>query len=214
MLSQQPTSDLPNVAFLDFEASSLGKHGYPIEVAWVLATGEEESHLIQPAPSWVDWDTKAETIHGISRDLLKAEGHPVEEVAQRMVSILSSHCLYVTAPSWDGKWLSRLLRGAGLPRHALRLHDTELAHRRVVREVLLSSSVPAALHKSIMQSILSQAEQHDDELGPAVHRALADARREHRLWLDIRRRTDEIVMRLGNPAYVLGAHEAVGQSPE
>jgi hypothetical protein len=29
-------------AFLDFEASSLGRHGFPIEVAWVFENGVEE----------------------------------------------------------------------------------------------------------------------------------------------------------------------------
>jgi hypothetical protein len=60
--------DLSKIAFLDFEASSLGKQGYPIEVAWVFANGEEESHLIRPAEAWTDWDVKAGRIHGISRE--------------------------------------------------------------------------------------------------------------------------------------------------
>ncbi|MBJ6124655.1 transcriptional regulator [Microvirga splendida] len=184
--------DLPKIAFLDFEASSLGKHGYPIEVAWVLSTGEEESHLIRPDPTWTDWDTKAETIHGLSQERLRAQGAPVAVVAQRMMSALAGHALYATAPSWDGKWLSRLLRAAGLPRHALRLKDTEAVHRQTIHEVLLGMSVPADLHDGIMKKVLSQAQRKDDELGPAEHRALADARREQRLWLDIRRRTREI----------------------
>lgn len=183
--------DLPKIAFLDFEASSLGKHGYPIEVAWVLSTGEEESHLIRPDPTWTDWDLKAETIHGLSQERLYAEGAPVTDVAERMMSALAGHALYATAPSWDGKWLSRLLRAAGIPRHALRLQDTEAVHRQTIHEVLLGMSVPAGLHDGIMKKVLSQAQRKDDELGPAEHRALADARREQRLWLDIRRRTQE-----------------------
>lgn len=188
--------DLPKIAFLDFEASSLGKHGYPIEVAWVLSTGEEESHLIRPDPAWTDWDLKAETIHGLSRDRLHAEGAPVADVAQRMMSVLTGYALYATAPSWDGKWLSRLLRTAGLPRHALRLQDTEAVHRQTVHEILLGMRVPADLHHGFMEKVLSQAQRKDDELGPAEHRALADARREKRLWLDIRHRTHEIAGRL------------------
>ena len=38
------------LVFLDFEASSLAKRGYPIEVAWVFEDGRAESHLIRPAP--------------------------------------------------------------------------------------------------------------------------------------------------------------------
>jgi hypothetical protein len=148
-------TDLPHIAFLDFEASSLGKHGYPIEVAWVFATGEEESHLIRPAASWTDWDAKAEAVHGISRKQLVAEGTPLEEVAQRMVLVLTGAALYATAPSWDGKWLSKLLRTAGLPRHALRLEDTDAAHRRAMREALQAGNVSAELQRDLMRDILA-----------------------------------------------------------
>lgn len=191
-------TELPNIAFLDFEASSLGKHGYPIEVAWVFANGQEESHLIRPAPSWTDWNAGAEAIHGISRGQLTAEGAPLETVAQRMVAALTGAILYATAPSWDGKWLSKLLRAAGLPRHALRLQDTDMAHRRALREILKAGNVPADLQGELMRDILGQARHRDDELGPAVHRALADARREQRLWLDIRQRATDAVARLGH----------------
>jgi len=184
--------NLPKLAFLDFEASSLGKHGYPIEVAWVLSSGEEESHLIRPDPTWIDWDLKAETIHGLSRDRLHAEGMSVADVARRMMSALGGYGLYATAPSWDGKWLSRLLRTAGLPRHALRLQDTEVVHRQTVHEILRGMGVPADLHDGLMKKVLSQAQRKDDELGPAEHRALADAKREQRLWLDIRRLSQEM----------------------
>jgi len=186
---------LSDIVFLDFEASSLGKEGYPIEVGWVFASGEEESHLIRPAPSWTDWDVKAGRIHGISREQLRSEGAPIEDVAQRMVSVLTAKKLYATAPSWDGKWLSKLLRAAGLPRHALRLEDTELAHRRIVRAVLRRAQVPLDMHRTLLQEILAQAQNADDAHGAAAHRALADARREQRLWLDIRRRAEESAAR-------------------
>jgi len=190
--------EFPKIAFLDFEASSLNKDGYPIEVAWVLSNGDEESHLIRPDPTWTDWDLKAETIHGLSRERLHAQGAPVADVARRMMSALAGYALYATAPSWDGKWLSRLLRTAGLPRHALRLQDTEAVHRQTMRDVLLGIGVPADLHDSLMKEVLSQAQRKDNELGPAEHRALADARREQRLWLDIRCRTQEIAEHLGS----------------
>ncbi len=191
-------TELPNIAFLDFEASSLGKHGYPIEVAWVFANGQEESHLIRPAPTWTDWDAGAEAVHGIPRGQLIAEGAPLETVAQRMVTVLTGAILYATAPSWDGKWLSKLLRAAGLPRHALRLQDTDMAHRRALREILKAGDVPADLQRELMRDILAQAQHRDDELGPAAHRALADAQREQRLWLDIRQHAVDIASRLGN----------------
>jgi hypothetical protein len=188
-------TETPKIAFLDFEASSLGKYGYPIEVAWVFADGGEESYLIRPAPSWTDWTAKAQAIHGISRDRLMTEGAPVEDVAGRMIAVLTGCELYATAPSWDGKWLSRLLRGAGLPRHALRLQDTEVVQKRTIREALLAAQVPLDLCRKFTTSILAQARRQDDEGGPPEHRALADARREQRLWLDIRRRAEDMAQR-------------------
>ena len=99
--------------FLDFEASSLSRKGFPIEVAWVFETGEEEAHLIRPADDWTDWAASAEAVHRIPRDLLEREGTPAAEVARRALEALSGHRLYASAPSWDGKWLSRLLRAGG-----------------------------------------------------------------------------------------------------
>jgi hypothetical protein len=36
--------------FLDFEASSLSKHSYLVEVAWVFEDGRSRSFLVRPAP--------------------------------------------------------------------------------------------------------------------------------------------------------------------
>src|SRR3546814_3565033 len=80
--------------FLDFEASSLSKASYPIEVAWVFEDGRSESHLIRPAEQWSDWRADAEEIHHISQSRLQAEGTPYEQVALRMVSELSGHELF------------------------------------------------------------------------------------------------------------------------
>ncbi len=122
--------------FLDFEASSLGKTGYPIEIGWVFEDGASEAHLIKPAPQWTDWDEEAEAVHGLSRSRLEAEGTSHEVVAHRMLDQLSSHALYASAPSGAGTWLSALLRAAGLPRHALRLKDSEEAQFETATEVL------------------------------------------------------------------------------
>src|SRR3569623_3275924 len=113
------------LAFLDFEASSLADRSYPIEVGWVFADGAGESHLIRPAPEWTDWSEEAQAIHGIDRAELLAKGTSHEEVAHRMVDVLTGHPLCASAPSWDGKWLSALLRAAGLTRNALRMRKTD-----------------------------------------------------------------------------------------
>lgn len=179
---------MTRIAFLDFEASSLSKQSYPIEVAWVFATGEEEAHLIRPAPGWNDWSDEAEGVHGIPHARLLADGAPHGEVARRMVEVLAGHALYASAPSWDGQWMSRLLRAAGLPRHALRLQDTVAAQCLAAAAALDDAGVPAGAQPGIVHDVIAAVRQMDEEAGPPAHRALDDARRERQLWQDIRRR--------------------------
>lgn len=167
--------------FLDFEASSLNKRSYPIEVGWVGEDGDGEAHLIRPAPDWIDWDVSAEAVHGISRAQLIAEGEPHEAVCARLIELFDGNLVHASAPSWDGHWLSVLLRAAGKPRHLLRLTDTEVAFVEAARERL-------GLHADAIQvaELVVQA-RAAVEATPATHRALPDARREWRIWREIRR---------------------------
>jgi hypothetical protein len=182
---------MPEIVFLDFEASSLEKKSYPIEVAWVMASGHEESHLIKPAPEWTDWSDEAEAIHKIRRAQLIAEGIPHDELARRMVDMLSGHALYASAPSWDGQWLSKLLRAAGLPRHSLRLQDTEEVRKEAAERILKQAQVPDGERSKMLEEILREAKLQNDRLVPA-HRALADARREFQIWQDVCARANTI----------------------
>lgn len=168
------------IAFLDFEASSLSDDSYPIEVGWILEDGRTASFLIKPAPDWTDWSAESEQIHGISRSVLESEGVAVEAVAKEMLQTLAGHALYASAPSWDGKWLSVLLRGAGHPRHSLRLQDSEEAFALAAREILGSSADEALVSSIIAQSLIAK------ETSQPAHRALADARAEHACWLQVR----------------------------
>jgi hypothetical protein len=183
--------------FLDFEASSLGRKGFPIEVAWVFETGEEEAHLIRPTEDWTEWDASAEAVHRITRELLEREGKPAVEVARRALEALSGHRLYASAPSWDGQWLSRLLRAGGLPRHALRLRDTEEARAEAVLAALEAADVPPGARRRLADPILSEAQRRAKDEQP-VHRALDDARCERDLWSDARRRAEEIATDQGS----------------
>jgi hypothetical protein len=169
--------------FLDFEASSLSQRSYPIEVAWVFQDGRSESHLIAPAADWEEWESAAEAIHGISRTTLLAEGEPHDIVAQRMVEALTGHDLFASAPSWDGKWMSVLLRTAGFPRHTLRLRDTDEAMRETCTEILLPL-LPRARLELEVHTIVAQATA--DESGAPGHRALPDALAEYETWLRAR----------------------------
>jgi hypothetical protein len=175
--------------FLDFEASSLGKRSYPIEVAWVFEDGRAESHLIRPLAHWTDWAADAQATHGIAPAQLMAEGEPAAEVARRMLDQLTGHALYASAPSWDGKWLSVLLRGAGLPRHALRLQDTDAAHLDAACAALREAVPRGELHGAA-RAVLARV-RRDREGAPVAHRALADAQAEHAVWLAVRRAAED-----------------------
>jgi len=183
------------IAFLDFEASSLSERSYPIEVAWVFEDGSSEAHLIRPAPKWEEWDPDAEAIHGIPRAELLRDGQPHAEVAQRMVEVLTGHQLHVSAPSWDGKWLSALLRAADLPRHALRLRDTDLLLVETAKAIL-APVIPAAELLHAVESLLTLTDVRERR-GPPAHRALADAEGERQRWLDVRQAALDAVERKG-----------------
>ena len=175
--------------FVDFEASSLKKNGFPVEVGWVFEDGAAEGHVIRPAPGWTDWDASAEAIHHLSREQLERDGAPHDVVAWRMVEALSGHDLFVSAPSWDGKWLSLLLRSAGFPRHTLRLRDTEIAQAESAAEVLdglLTPGEAAGAIAEIVAAVRNEAERHT----PA-HRAVDDAEGERQRWLAVRRQAEE-----------------------
>ncbi len=172
-------------AFIDFEASSLGRHGYPIEVAWVFEDGRSESFLIAPIEKWTDWDPAAEAIHGISREQLTSEGVQAERVAQRVLADLQGHDVFASAPSWDGKWLSRLLRAGGFPRHAVRLTDTDLGLFDLA-SALLAPFVPSSDIHRATRKILASAEDRFSGRRHA-HRALPDAELERERWLVVSR---------------------------
>jgi hypothetical protein len=97
-------------AFLDFEASSLSPHSYPIEVAWNREDSSIETHLISPwdIESWTDWDSAAERVHGIRREKLLTDGkHPLL-ICNLMNEQLAGKMVYTDSPKFDGMWLSQL----------------------------------------------------------------------------------------------------------
>ncbi len=172
------------LVFLDFEASSLARQSYPIEVAWVFEDGASESHLIRPARGWDDWDEQAEAIHHIPREELLRDGMRHDALARRMVALLSGHDLTASAPSWDGKWLSALLRASGLPRHALRLRDTEDVQRETARAILQTHVAGEHLETEVERLRVAAIEALPQ--GAVAHRALADAEAERRRWRAVR----------------------------
>jgi hypothetical protein len=106
-------------------------------------------------------------------------------VAHRVLEALSGHAPCASAPSWDGKWLSVLLRGAGLPRHAMRLKDSHAVHLEAACALLKDAAAPGDLDRRAAE-ILQRA-RAVVEAAPPAHRALADAQRERELWREVRR---------------------------
>lgn len=86
-------------------------------------------------------------------------------------------------PSWDGKWLSALLRSAKVPRHVLRLRDCDESRVEAARAILAPIVPPDRLHIEIAD-LLALVEIRRTAGQPA-HRALADAQDEQQHWLEV-----------------------------
>jgi hypothetical protein len=170
-------------AFIDFEASSLGRRGYPIEVAWVFENGASETFLISPIAKWTDWDPASEAIHGITRDHLAASGVPADIAARRLLDDMEGQEVFSSAPSWDGKWLSALLRAGGLPRHAIRITDTDAALLELAAAVIAPVLPSSDVHRATRKIIASASERFVDRT--PTHRALPDAMHERERWLTV-----------------------------
>jgi hypothetical protein len=166
------------IAFLDFEASSLSAHSYPIEVGWVLEDGTGESHLIQPMPTWNDWDVDSAKIHGITRAYLAADGVPAADVARRLHEALVDHDVFTDAPTADQIWLGVLMRAVGLlPMPLLHIYD---AYRSIFRPMV--TKLPHSVASGLAQSIVRQAETESEHAPGVRHRAEPDARRHWMTW--------------------------------
>ena len=98
-----------DIQLIDVEASGLHFDSYPIEVA-ILTTGQPQSWLIAPQPTWTYWDPNAEALHGISRDLLRAEGLNCSVVPAQLSAAIrrKDRTLYSDAAEWDWDWIRTL----------------------------------------------------------------------------------------------------------
>jgi hypothetical protein len=97
---------------IDVEASGFGSKSYPIEVGFVLPDGQTWCTLIVPMPDWTHWDTTAEDVHGIGRELLAQYGRATTEVALEMNRMLRGMTVYTDAWYHDFNWISRLFDAA------------------------------------------------------------------------------------------------------
>jgi len=99
---------------IDIEASGLGSGSYPIEVGFVLETGEPHCCLIRPMSDWQHWDASAQALHGISKDDLIEHGKSVNEVARWLNDHLVGKMVYSDAWGNDASWLAMLFDNSSL----------------------------------------------------------------------------------------------------
>jgi hypothetical protein len=97
---------------IDLEASGLASNSYPIEVGLALAPGQRFCALIKPADEWEHWDQQAESVHGISRDVLAKKGRSVTEIATELNQLLSNRTVYSDAWGVDSSWVTTLFAAA------------------------------------------------------------------------------------------------------
>jgi hypothetical protein len=185
-----------SIVFLDFEASSLMRGSFPIEIGWCDEHGAGQAHLIKPADDWTEWSFKSQDLHGITREQLEREGLPVEVIARRAYAAMGTATtrIYSDNPIHDGMWLQKLLDAGGVPSVQPMLNVVTLFVQecQVLRKMNREQPETAAWHREdgrisdrISYLIGTVEEQHE---GPRVHRAQPDAERLWRMWRDVKDR--------------------------
>lgn len=188
------------VIFLDFEASSLMRGSFPIEVGWALPNGDVEAHLIVPAVGWTEWSPKSEAIHGLSLDYLIREGRPVAEVAARVLEVFSAPDAIVASdnPRWEQMWLNRLMRVADRADHGIHVQDAARIYVGEGRRLLtLAPAKEDVGYRYVADRLLDESVaiaadcQHAEAKRHRVrHRAGPDAEGMRWIFDEIRRRAD------------------------
>lgn len=125
---------------------------------------------------WTDWSTEAQALYGINRGHLDTVGVHASGIVDEMVKTRADLDLYASAPSWDGKWLSALLRTAEHAPHQRRLGKTDDAFLTAT-EAVLGSSVPEKELADLVNDVIARSE-------PAAlaHQALPDELLELGRW--------------------------------
>ncbi len=102
-------------AIIDVESSGLGSNSYPIEIGVSLSSGDRYCSLIRPEPEWTSWDSEAEKLHGISRQMLLSRGKHVVEVAQDLNGLLEDQTVFSDGWVVDQRWVAQLFAAASIP---------------------------------------------------------------------------------------------------
>lgn len=189
------------IYFLDFEASSLMKGSFPIEIAWVDQTGQAESYLVRPAPEWLtldagrpEWSLESERLHGIPFATILSDGVDHGRVARRTEEVLGrlQAMAFSDNPQSDGHWLDMLLR-AGKVRRSVPVTDVRLLYGwacRPLRDLLPLGDGPGRDRaeqrvRNLAAEIVARAEEAES-LRPRVHhRAVLDAESLWHTWVAV-----------------------------
>lgn len=100
------STDLPVI--VDIEASGFGRGSYPIEIGYYTPGGQTYCTLIRPEPDWTHWDASAESVHGITREILLDKGRSAVDICQHLNFEFRGQTLYCDGWAYDYVWLSRL----------------------------------------------------------------------------------------------------------
>ena len=185
----------------DFEASSLHHGSYPIEVAWVDEHGQGEAHLIRPAEGWEDWSVASQTIHGISRERLAADGEDAAAVAHRVADVFGdANAVYCDGGWFDQGWLNVLTGAAGIRRivKLSRIEDLWAAECQPLLALLpapdhrLHAEAKRRLAMDVLQLVEDVAEAERARIR-IRHRALDDAQGLLWRWRELRARVAALV---------------------
>lgn len=102
-------------AILDIEASGFGRGSYPVEVGVAMPDRTVVSFLIAPQDDWTHWSEEAESLHGLSRELLREKGFTPRQVAEQLNVMLEGQVAYSDGWGVDSGWLALLFYYAGMP---------------------------------------------------------------------------------------------------
>ena len=109
-LKGQTSFTIPSI--IDVEASGFGSLSYPIEVGVIDQLGNRYCSLIKPQNDWTHWDMQAQSLHGISRELLAEKGLSVNEVCRQLNDFLFGQVVYSDGWAVDNTWLIKLFNAA------------------------------------------------------------------------------------------------------
>ena len=142
---------------IDVEASGFGSKSYPIEVGVALDDDTKYCSLILPDSEWEYWDSDAEKVHRIARDILETYGNPIREVAGNLNRLFEGKTLYTDGWVVDKPWLTTLFEKAQM---SMNFYVSDL-------EMILSEQQMTRWHET-KEKVLTEVQKHR-------HRASFDA---------------------------------------